>query len=187
MIFAKENGRTIPKEDKVFALSGRAKEAIAAKGKDAVINATIGALLDDEGELVTMTAVDEAIKTLTPTDYAEYAPIAGIPAFQEAVKKALFGNFKPAGHVRVCATPGGTGSITGVIVNYSNVGDAVLTHDWCWANYKNIAEQNGRSLATFSFFDDEGKFNAADLEAKMNELAKTQDQIVLMLNTQDIQ
>ena len=50
MIFAKENGRTIPKEDKVFALSGRAKEAIAAKGKDAVINATIGALLDDEGE-----------------------------------------------------------------------------------------------------------------------------------------
>ena len=183
MIFAKENGRTIPKEDKVFALSGRAKEAIAAKGKDAVINATIGALLDDEGELVTMTSVVDTIMSLTPTDYAEYAPIAGTPAFKEAVQKALFGNFKPSGHVRVCATPGGTGSITSVIVNYSEVGDSVLTHDWCWANYKNICSQNGRSLVTFSFFDDEGNFNAADLEAKINELAAKQDQIVLMLNT----
>ncbi|MDO4860742.1 MAG: aminotransferase class I/II-fold pyridoxal phosphate-dependent enzyme [Bacillota bacterium] len=183
MIFAKENGRTIPKEDKVFALSGRAKEAIAAKGKDAVINATIGALLDDEGELVTMTSVVDTIMSLTPTDYAEYAPIAGTPAFKEAVQKALFGNFKPSGHVRVCATPGGTGSITSVIANYSEVGDFVLTHDWCWANYKNICSQNGRNLATFSFFDDEGNFNAADLEAKVNELAAKQDQIVLMLNT----
>ena len=183
MIFAKENGRTIPKEDKVFALSGRAKEAIAAKGKDAVINATIGALLDDEGELVTMTSVVDTIMSLTPTDYAEYAPIAGTPAFKEAVQKALFGNFKSSGHVRVCATPGGTGSITSVIANYSEVGDSVLTHDWCWANYKNICSQNGRNLATFSFFDDEGNFNAADLEAKVNELAAKQDQIVLMLNT----
>ena len=49
MIFVKENGRTIPVADKVFALSGRAKAAIAEKGKDAVINATVGALLDDNG------------------------------------------------------------------------------------------------------------------------------------------
>ena len=33
MGFVKENGRTIPVADKVFALSGRAKAAIAAKGK----------------------------------------------------------------------------------------------------------------------------------------------------------
>ena len=183
MIFAKENGRVIPKEDKVFALSGRAKDAIAAKGKDAVINATIGALLDDNGELVTMASVVDAIKTLSQTDYAEYAPIAGTPAFQDAVKKALFGNFTPSGYVNVCATPGGTGSITSVIVNYSNEGDAVLTHDWCWANYKNICSQNGRGFAAFRFFDDDGNFNAADLEAKVSELTKTQDQIVLMLNT----
>ena len=42
MIIAQENGRTIPKADKVFAINGRAKAMIAEKGKDAVANATTG-------------------------------------------------------------------------------------------------------------------------------------------------
>ena len=183
MIFAEENNRVIPTEDKVFSLSGRAKAAIRKKGKDAVINATIGALLDDDGELVIMSSVAEAISSLSPEDYAEYAPIAGTPAFQEAVKRALFGKLMPSGHVRVCATPGGTGSITSVIANYSKRGEAVLTHDWCWANYKSICSEHGRKMETFRFFDDEGNFNDGDLKKRINELAAVQDQIVLMLNT----
>ena len=183
MGFLKENGRVIPAEDKVFALSGRAKAAIAARGKENVVNATVGALLDDNGDLVVMSSVVEAIKTLTPADYAEYAPIAGTPAFKAAVQKALFGNYEPSGHVRVCVTPGGTGSITNVISNYSNFGDKVLTHDWCWANYRNICAEHGRKLATFRFFDEDGNFDAADLEKKVAELAAEQDQIVLMINT----
>lgn len=183
MNFVKENGRTIPKEDKVFALSGRARAAAAARGNDAVINATIGALLDDNGDLVVLSSVMEAIRTLSPADYAEYAPIAGTPAFRKAVVKALFGNYEPAGHVRVCATPGGTGSITNVISNYSGYGDAVLTHDWCWANYRNICAEHGRSLETFRFFDEEGKFDTADLERKVTEIAANQDQLVLLINT----
>lgn len=90
MNFVKENNRVIPTEDKVFALSGRAKAAIAKKGKDAVINATVGALLDDNGDLVVMSSVVDAIKTLDPVDYAEYAPITGTPAFKDAVKKSSF-------------------------------------------------------------------------------------------------
>ena len=183
MNFVKENNRTIPVEDKVFALSGRAKAAIAKKGKDAVINATVGALLDDNGDLVVMSSVVDAIKTLTPADYAEYAPITGTPAFKEAVVKALFGKYKPSGFTQVCVTPGGTGSITSVIKNYSQVGDCVLTHDWCWANYRNIASEHGRKLATFRFFNEEGRFDSEDLENRLNELAVHQDQVVLMLNT----
>ncbi len=49
MIFAQENGRKMPKEDKIFAISGRAKALIAKEGKEKVVNATIGSLLDDEG------------------------------------------------------------------------------------------------------------------------------------------
>lgn len=183
MNFVKENNRVIPTEDKVFALSGRAKAAIAKKGKDAVINATVGALLDDNGDLVVMSSVVDAIKTLEPADYAEYAPITGTPAFKDAVKKALFGKYEPSGHISVCVTPGGTGSITSVIANYSNVGDEVLTHDWCWANYRNICSQQGRKLRTFRFFNDEGGFDADDLEKELNALAKVQDQVVLMINT----
>jgi aromatic-amino-acid transaminase len=183
MIYAKENGRVIPEEDKVFALSGRAKAAIAEKGKDAVINATVGAMLDDDGELVVLTSVAEAIRELIPVDYAEYAPISGTPGFKEAVKKAIFRDYVPQGEIEICATPGGTGGLKIVIDNYSAPGDLVLSHDWCWANYRNICKEHGRDLATFRFFDDEGKFNAQDLAAQLEELAKTQDQVVLLLNT----
>ena len=183
MGFLKENNRTIPVADKVFALNGRAKAATAAKGKDAVINAVIGALLDDNGDLVVMSSVVDAIRTLGPADYAEYAPITGTPAFREAVKKALFGRFLPEGNIEVCATPGGTGSITSVIKNYSNAGDAVLTHDWCWANYRNICSEHGRELKTFRFFNEEGGFDSADLGKQIAALAETQDQVVLMINT----
>ena len=183
MIFVKENGRTIPVADKVFALSGRAKAAIAKKGKDAVVNATVGALLDDNGDLVVMSSVTEAIRSLTPVDYAEYAPITGTPAFKEAVVKALFGSYGPSGHVRLCVTPGGTGSLTSVIQNYSSYGDSVLTHDWCWANYKNIAISQGRKFKTFRFFNEDGAFDAEDLEKQLGELAAVQDQVVLLINT----
>jgi len=181
--FVKENNRTIPKEDKVFAVSGRAKAAIAAKGKDTVVDATIGALLDDNAELVVMSSVMEAIGMLKPADYAAYAPIAGVPEFKEAVQKALFADYAPKGHVAVCATPGGTGCLTHAVANYTNKGDEVLTHDWCWANYKGIADEHGRSLKTFRFFDEDGNFDSADLKVKLDELAAKQDQVLLMINT----
>ena len=183
MGFVKVNDRTIPKEDKVFAVSGRAKAAIAEKGKDAVVDATIGALLDDNGDLVVMTSVMEAIGMLKPADYAAYAPIAGVPEFKETVQKALFADYAPKGHVAVCATPGGTGGLTHAISNYSNIGDEVLTHDWCWANYKGIADEHGRSIKTFRFFDEDGKFDSADLKVKLDELAAKQDQVLLLINT----
>ena len=128
--FAAYNGRTVPKEDKIFGISGRAKAAIAAKGKDNVINATIGALLDDEGKLIVLSSVDEAVKSLTPAEYAEYAPIAGTPAFKEAIVKAALGDYQPKGYVGVVASLGGTGSLRNAIANYSCPGDKFLTHDW---------------------------------------------------------
>jgi aspartate/tyrosine/aromatic aminotransferase len=183
MGFVKENGRVIPVADKVFALNGRAKAAVAAKGKEAVLNGVVGALLDDDGNLVVMSSVVDAIRTLEPADYAEYAPIAGTPAFREAVKKALFGKYQPKGFVEVSATPGGTGSITSVISNYTNVGDAVLTHDWCWANYRNICSEHSRKMRTFRFFDEDGKFDAKDLEKQLDDMSYEMDQVLLMINT----
>ena len=48
------NGREIPKEDKVFAASGKALDAVSKYGPEKVINATVGALYDDEGKLLVL-------------------------------------------------------------------------------------------------------------------------------------
>ena len=50
---------------------------IAKEGKENVVNATVGALLDDNGDLVVLSSVVDVLKNLEPQDYAEYAPIGG--------------------------------------------------------------------------------------------------------------
>lgn len=183
MIFAQENGRKMPKEDKIFAISGRAKARIAAEGKAAVVNGTIGALLDDNGDLAVLSSVVEAIKQLSPKDYAEYAPIGGLPAFKNAVKKAAFGGYKPTCNLEVCATPGGTGAIRNTVSNYSAPGDVVLTSDWFWAPYNTICMEMGRSLETYPLFDENGSFNLKAFDSKVNRLMDVQRRLVILLNT----
>lgn len=183
MIFAQQNERIIPKEDKVFAINGRAKAAIAEKGKENVANATIGALLDDEGNLVVLSSVMKAMSKLGPNDIAEYAPIGGTPEFKEAVKRALFMSVPVKGHVRVVGTLGGTGAIRNVVSNYTEMDGVVLTHDWYWANYKGICSEIGRRLETFEMFDDDNKFELANLDQKLGEIAKDHDSTVLIINT----
>lgn len=182
-ILARGNGRNIPHEDKIFGISNRAKAMIAEKGPDAVINATIGSLLDDNGELVVLSSVDEVFKHLSPRDYADYAPIGGIAPFKEAVQKAAFGIHQPKGFTEAVATPGGTGSLRNVISNYSDGGDKVLTSDWHWAPYNTIAGEIGRSIDTFEFFTAERTFNTGSFRAKVNELLAAQESLVIIMNT----
>ena len=183
MIFVRENGRTIPKEDKIFGISNRAKEAVAKYGKDKVINGVIGALVDDEGKLIVLKSVDRVFKTLTPDEYAPYAPIGGTPEFKEAVKKAAFGDYEPKGFTEVIATPGGTGAIRNTVSNFSAPGDRVLVADWFWAPYKTICQEIGREIQTFRFFNDERGFNIDDFKANVLELLEMQESLVIIINT----
>lgn len=182
-ILARENGRNIPREDRIFGISNRARSAIAKKGKDGVINATIGTLLDDDGKLVVLESVDKVFRELAPEDYAAYAPIGGLADFREVIQKAAFGDQVPGGFTEAIATPGGTGSLRNVISNYSAVGDRVLTSDWHWAPYNTIAGEIGRTVDTFRFFDEERRFNAASFSEKVNELLDGQESLVIILNT----
>jgi len=182
-LIAKQNGRNIPLEDKIFGISRLAKEMIAEKGADAVVNATIGSLLDDDGNLVVLSSVVEVLKNLTPVDYADYAPIGGTPEFRKAVQRAAFGSFVPTCHTEAVATPGGTGGIRNTIANYSNYGDTVLTSDWYWAPYSTIAAEIGRKLDTFALFDGSGNFNLHSFKEKVSVLLEKQDSIVILLNT----
>lgn len=180
---AEANSRVIPLEDKIFGINKLAKVMIAEQGADKVVNATIGSLLDDNGDLVVLSSIVDVLKDLSPTDYADYAPIAGTPDFQRDVKKAAFGKFEPKCYTEALATPGGTGAIRNTIQNYSKRGDQVLTSNWYWGPYSTIAQDIERSIATYTLFDENGKFNIASFSSKVNELLAKQDGLVIIINT----
>ena len=147
MIFAQQNERTIGAPDKLFGVSSLAKERIAQIGKENVINSTIGVLLDEQGKLVVLESVMEAVRSLTREDYAAYAPILGLPEYLEAVKTAVFLEEPPEGcYVESCYTPGGTGAIRNAISAYTIPGDKILTSDWHWSPYRLIAQELGRNV-----------------------------------------
>ena len=177
------NGREIPKEDKVFAASGKALDAVSKYGPAEVINATVGALYDDEGQLLVLRSVDKVIRELEPKDYAAYAPIAGTPGFRKAILKAALGGFEPKSYVCAVGTPGGTAAIRNAIANYSCPGDRILTHSWHWAPYKSIAAEMFRGIEHFEMFDEEGRFNTADFDYKVKKLTRNQEHLVIILNT----
>ena len=183
MIMAQQNGRNIPKEDKIFGANSRGKARAEEIGKENVTIATIGSLLNDDGTLAVMSSVVDVLKSLAPADYADYAPIGGTPGFKEAIKKAAFLDYVPNRNMEVVATPGGTGALRNTVSNYSKPGDKVLTSDWFWAPYRTIAQEQGRDIDTYTLFDETGKFNIKSFGEKVNGLLENQDSLVIFLNT----
>ncbi len=181
-IFAEGNGRQITGKDKIFGVSQLAKAAVAKHGRENVTNATIGALIDDNGELIVLSSMIEVLKEMSPADFAEYAPIAGVPEYLEVLPRAAFGDSRPDGYIEACATPGGTGTIRNTISCYSRFGDKILTSNWFWSPYNIIATEIGRKLETYEMFNEDDHFNTEGFEGKIREILAEQDSLVIIFN-----
>ena len=182
-IMAEENQRTISGEDKIFGINKLAQDMANEIGHDKVANATVGSLLDDDGKLVVLPSIVKELQKLTPWDFAEYAPIAGLPSFLDAAKKAVYLNYEPKCYLEAIATPGGTGAIRNAIQNYTKRDDVVLTSDWHWGPYSTIAQELERKLDIYSLFNEDGSYNIESLKDKLDEIFTQQDSVLIILNT----
>lgn len=170
-------------QDKIFGASAAANKAAAQFGKDQVTNATIGALLDDSERLVCLSVVEKVFRNLPITEVINYAPIAGLPEFLDAVIGEACADNKPEAYMQAIATSGGSGVIHHTIWNYTEMNDTVLTSDWYWGPYKVIADAMVRKLDTYTLFDEQQNFNIKSFEAKTRELLGKQESLVILLNT----
>ena len=71
--------------DNIIGANAAAVQAEAKVGKEKVVNATIGAILDDEGVLACLPTVEKVFRALPTVDLVRYSPIPGQPAFLQAV------------------------------------------------------------------------------------------------------
>ncbi len=180
---AAKHVNTLRSEDKIFAVSREAGNASLQFGRENVVNASVGSILDEDENLAVLPTVLTTLRNLPDSEFAAYAPILGTPDYLEAAIQATFKEYRPEGYIKAAATPGGSGAIRHTIWNYSDIGDTILTADWFWGPYKTLAEENLRKLTSFSIFDSRKNFNLHSLEMKMNELLGRQDSLVILLNS----
>ena len=169
--------------DIIFAASMAAVAKEAEIGSDKVTNATIGAILDEEGKLVCLPTVEKVLRSLPTKELIAYAPISGLPEYLESVVTATFGNSRPEGYIAAVATAGGTGVLHHAIWNYTDAGDTVLTSDWYWGPYDVLCKDMDRKLATYKMLDESNKYNLPALTAKVKEIFAKQNSLLLIINT----
>src|SRR5690348_15280656 len=119
-----------PGDDPIFALNTEARTRLLAG--EAIVNATVGALLDDEGRLAVLGTVVQALREVSPEVGAGYAPIAGNPDFRRAVVRDLFEDGPGIEAAFAIATPGGTGALRLSVANLLERGQALLTSSHYW-------------------------------------------------------
>lgn len=170
-----------PSDDPIFALN---KEATERKARgEAIVNATVGALLDDDGRLAILPTAARAVREVPSEEWAPYAPIAGATDFLKAVADDLFmGEPEMRAAAVSAATPGGTGALRHAIANYLEPGHSLLTASYYWGPYQTLCDEADRKLATFSMFDAEGKLDAAALDGALARQIAEQKRALLFLN-----
>ncbi|MGZ3456210.1 MAG: aminotransferase class I/II-fold pyridoxal phosphate-dependent enzyme [Polyangiales bacterium] len=172
-----------PADDPIFALNAEAN-ARRQKG-ESVVNATVGALLEDDGKLAVLPTVIEALREVAPVQAASYAPLAGPKAFLDATIADLLGGSPFAEHAVAVATPGGTGALRHAMATFLEPGQAMLTSSFYWGPYKTIADENDRKVATFPMFERKGQSIALDVagfDSALKKQAQEQKRVLLFLN-----
>lgn len=168
-------------DDLIFALNTEAR-ARATAG-EAIVNATVGALLDEEGKLAVLSGVAAALRELPVSTGAGYAPITGSAEFQRAVIDDLLGTRPAADWAVAVATPGGSGALHLAVADFLEPHQAALTTSYYWGPYRTITDELDRSLSTFRMFDERGRLDLADLERKLQASVDAQGRALALLNS----
>jgi aromatic-amino-acid transaminase len=169
-----------PGDDPIFALNHEAT-ARRAKG-ESIVNATVGALLQDDGRLAVLPTAARAVSEVSPEDWAAYAPIAGSRPFLDAVVRDLFPDGTGASKAVAVATPGGSGALRHAVASFLEPGQSLLTTSFYWGPYATLADEHDRRVATFPMFDDAGALDVGALDAALEAALTEQGRALLILN-----
>ncbi len=169
-----------PGDDPIFALNAEAQRRAAAG--ESIVNATLGALMENDGTLAVMPSVIDAISRVPVKKAAAYAPIHGDAVFLRAVIHDLFGAGPLAAKAVAAATPGGTGALHHAIVNFLEPGQALLTTNYFWGPYHTLAVHTRRAVETFEMFDARGRFDLAAFDEGLKRLVARQGRALVFFN-----
>lgn len=123
------------------------------------VNLTVGAYLTDAGVMPLLPTVEEAAKrVLARREPHAYIPMSGLPAYNEGVRRLLFGSERaPALSERTATvqTIGGTGALYLAALFAKNVLGVklVVVSDPTWGNHIAIFKLAGLEVATYPYYN----------------------------------
>lgn len=164
--------------DTIFTMNAAAQKAAAAGVS--VINATVGALLDDDGRFVALDTVMAQYAQLTPPEIAPYAPITGDPRYLLALTQRHWPTLESYGVG--AATPGGTGALAFSVRNLLEPGQRLLTIAPYWGPYATLAIENGVQLDTVPYPAPGENLDIDAWRTKSEEILRTQGRLLFWLN-----
>ena len=171
-----------PEEDSVFKVATAARAAKISGAK--VLDASLGALYDEEGVLVTYKSAFDALRSLDNAQMAAYAPITGGAAFKETVKSWILPDNCPyKKQAEVSSSMGGSGALYLALSQFFDEGDNILLFSPYWAPYNLFTQARKLSPNTVPLLKDNKEFNKEETKSKLEELARTGKRIGIVLNT----
>jgi len=166
--------------DPIFLLHGEAVRR--AQAGESILNATLGALFDDDGRLAVMPSSAEAFSRVPPNQAAGYAPISGLPAFLDAVISDAFGDSPAREQAIAVATPGCTGALHAAVSNFLEPGQSALTSSHYWGSYDAITSYSDRGIDVFNMFDEDLRFDLPAFEAGLAGSIERQGRALVLFN-----
>ncbi len=180
--FVRENIDHSPIVDNVFKIVSLANEAIAKKGKENVVNATIGSLYDEDGQLVALDTVFNTYNSLDNRTKAKYAAsFNGNPNFRQQVYNWVFQDVKINLAHSVIATPGGSGAVSSTILNVLDEGETLIIPHIAWGNYRSMATIANCKVATYQMFDGDA-FHLDSFKEVCSDIMKKQGKVLAIIN-----
>ena len=134
-------------------------EQFAADTKPNKVNLGVGVYFDENGKLPLLDCVQAAERALMETPKPRgYLPIDGIAAYDDGVKKLVFGaDSEPyrSGRIATVQGLGGTGAlkIGADFLKHLNPAAKVLISDPSWENHRALFTQAGFAVGTYRYYD----------------------------------
>jgi len=166
--------------DKVFKAALKAKQAKKDFGHDAVVDATLGTLFDEQGIFVAFDSVWEPFNTIDNIQKAKYASsIQGNPNYRDAVYEWLFGTEELS--CEIIVTPGGAGAVSSTMKNILDPGQTVIKPSLAWGPYNTMAYEFGLTTTNYNLFK-KNQFDMDSFKHTCKKVMKDQGKVLAIIN-----
>lgn len=167
--------------DGILALSALA--ASSKKSDQTVINATVGMMMDENGDFVEYQAVKEITKAMQPEEKYAYAESNGGNNYASNVEKLIFGSFlgqiRKNNYLATIATPGGSGALALVLQNYLEENNTVLLPSSMWEPYIQFAKERKLKYLTYNLYSNH-KLDVNSIKETIDRV--NEDKLVIIIN-----